>query len=129
MSMTTDKKTILIIDDDESYRQIFSNALVAEGFLVLDAKNGKEGLLMALDKKPDLILLDLGLPDIDGLDLLDDIRKDEWGKKAKVFVVTNTSNPTKLSEAIRKESFVYLVKSDMSIQELVSKIKESFVVK
>lgn len=129
MSMTTDKKTILIIDDDESYRQIFSNALVAEGFLVLDAKNGKEGLLMALDKKPDLILLDLGLPDIDGLDLLDDIRKDEWGKKAKVFVVTNTSNPTKLSEAIQKESFVYLVKSDMSIQELVSKIKESFVVK
>ena len=129
MSMTTDKKTILIIDDDESYRQIFSNALVAEGFLVLDAKNGKEGLLMALDKKPDLILLDLGLPDIDGLDLLDYIRKDEWGKKAKVFVVTNTSNPTKLSEAIQKESFVYLVKSDMSIQELVSKIKESFVVK
>lgn len=123
--MKKDQKVILIIDDDDSYRQIFSGALREKGFSVFAAKNGKEGLLMALDKKPDLILLDLGLPDMDGLSLLDDIRKDEWGKGAKVFILTNASDHTKLSEAIQKESFVYLVKSDMSIPELVSKINQN----
>jgi DNA-binding response OmpR family regulator len=124
--MKINKRTILIIDDDESYREIFSSALTREGFVVFSAKNGKEGLLMALDEKPDLILLDIGLPDMDGLSLLGDIRKDEWGKDAKVFILTNKSDEAKLSEAIEKKSFVYLVKSDMSIKELVSKIKDNF---
>jgi DNA-binding response OmpR family regulator len=123
--METNGKTILIIDDDESYQKIFSNALREKGFSVLAAKNGKEGLLTALDKKPDLILLDIGLPDMDGLDLLSEIRKDEWGKKAKVFVLTNATDMEKLSQAIEKGSFVYLVKSDMSTNELVAKVISS----
>ncbi len=121
--MTTDKKTILIIDDEASYREIFSTELGKEGYEVITAENGKTGLALALEKKPDLILLDLGLPDVYGLDVLGEIRKDSWGKNAKVFIMTNVSNNENVAEAIEKQSFVYLVKSDMTTDELVAKVK------
>ena len=122
--METNKKTILIIDDEDSYRYIYSDKLTNAGFDVLEAKDGKEGLAMAIDKKPDLILLDLGMPDMDGLSLLAKLREDPWGKGAKVIILTNISDNTKLAEAIKHETFIYLLKSNTSMDELVSKINK-----
>ncbi len=118
------KKTILIADDEEAYRTLFSKKLIDEGFSVIETKDGEETLLVALEKHPDLILLDLGMPKMDGLTMLKKLREDSWGKNALVFILTNTSDTAKLAEAVQFESFVYLVKSNMSLEELVSKVKQ-----
>lgn len=123
--MGTDKKTILIVDDEEQYRHLFAVKLADEGFSILEAKDGKEGLQVALQKKPDLILLDLNMPVMDGMSMLRKLREDVWGKNAKVFILTNISNNEELAEAIKNKSFVYLVKADMSIEELVQKVKQN----
>lgn len=123
--MDMDKKTILVVDDEESYRNLFSNKLRNEGFLVLEAKDGKEGLQIALLKNPDLILLDLAMPGMDGMSMLSALRKDDWGKNARVIILTNVSDNAKIAEAIKNETFTYLVKSDMSMEELVSKVKKN----
>lgn len=123
--METAKKTILIIDDEAEYRQIFSDKLKSEGFSVLEAKDGEEGLATALEKKPDMILLDLNMPIMDGMSMLEKLREDAWGKNVKVIILTNISDNAKLAEAIKHHSFVYLVKADMTMDELVLKVKNN----
>lgn len=121
--METNKKTILIIDDEESYRKIFSDKLLKEGLNVLEARDGSTGLQIATDKKPDLILLDLEMPIMDGMTMLEKLREDDWGRNAKVIIFTNTSDNAKIAEAIKNETFIYLVKADTSLDELTNKVK------
>ncbi len=121
--METNKKTILIIDDEESYRKIFSDKLLKEGLNVLEARDGSTGLQIAIDKKPDLILLDLEMPIMDGMTMLEKLREDDWGRNAKVIIFTNTSDNAKIAEAIKNETFIYLVKADTSLDELTNKVK------
>ncbi len=123
--MTKDKQIILIVEDEKSYRTIFSKRLIEEGYDVLEAENGEEGLKVALEKKPDLILLDLEMPVMDGIDMLGKLREDAWGKDAEVVILTNISDNEKLAEAIKHHTFVYLVKTDMTIDELVAKVKQT----
>ena len=63
---------------------------------------------------------------MDGMTMLGALRKDDWGKKAKVVILTNISDNAKIAEAIKNETFTYLVKSDMTMEELVSKVKKNF---
>lgn len=121
--METDKKIILIVDDEAEYRKIFSDKLKGEGFSVLEAKDGNEGLKTALEKKPDLVLLDLGMPGMDGMTMLEKLRGNAWGKDVKVIILTNISDNQKLADAIKHHSFMYLVKADMTMDELILKVK------
>ena len=123
--MTTAKKVVLIVDDEKAYRTIFAQKLVEEGFVVLEAADGAEGLKVALEKKPDAILLDLQMPNVDGITMLSKLREDPWGKQAEVIILTNISDNEKLAEAIKNHTFVYLVKTDMSMDELVVKVKST----
>jgi DNA-binding response OmpR family regulator len=122
--MSNTKKTILIVEDEPSYQHALVEKLGTEGFNVITTKNGEEGLAMALEKHPDLILLDLQMPKMDGIEMAKNIRADEWGKKAKVIILTNVSDMTKTQQALENEIFQYLVKTDIKIEDLVSKVKE-----
>lgn len=118
------KKSILIVEDDVSLLRALRDNFIQEGFTVLSATNGEEGLARALGEHPDLILLDLILPQKDGIYLLTRLREDPWGKDVKVIILSNVSDTTKVAEAMAHETFNYLVKSDVDMQKVVRTVKE-----
>ena len=94
-----EKKRILIVEDDESLKKIMVHTLRAENLEVLEAGNGEEGLKMALEEKPDLVLLDIVLPGMDGLAVLKKLREDSRGKDIPVITLTNLGDIKTVSEA------------------------------
>lgn len=121
-------KTILIVEDEGTLRKAIKKKLEKEGFEVFEAANGAKGLESALQKKPDLILLDMVMPIMDGLKMLKELRKDEWGENAEVIILTNLSDANKEMESFQKGVAEYLVKSDWKINDLVNKIKDKLLV-
>ena len=114
---------ILVVEDDQPLLLVLVDKLTSEGFTVLPAKDGEEGLASALRDHPDLILLDIVMPRLDGLSMLKQLRADEWGKKVAVIVLTNLSDLEKVSEVIAQGSNEYLIKSDHKLEEIVAKVR------
>ena len=125
MLVTDVMKKILIIEDEVSFLTLIGEELTREGYEVIKADNGKKGLETAIAQQPDLILLDLKLPIMDGLTVLSELRKDEsYGKSAKVIVLTNLE-PDKeiMKKMLEGKPVLYLVKSNIKLLELSEKIK------
>ena len=117
-------RSILIVEDEAPLRNAVTDILSFEGFTVFQAKNGQEGLDLALKEHPDLILLDLMMPIMDGLTMLEKLRQDaEFGKTAAVILLTNINDPEKVAMATEAGSYDFLVKSDWNIEDVVKKIK------
>lgn len=117
-------KKVLIVEDEAPLRTAVADILSFEGFTVFQGKNGQEGLDLALKEHPDLILLDLMMPVMDGLTMLEKLRQDqEWGKGAAVILLTNINDPEKIAQATDAGSYDFLVKSDWNIEDVVKKIK------
>ena len=119
-----DKKTILIVEDEEDLAQALKIKLEEVGFDTLIAYDGESGLRVALDRHPDLVLLDILLPGMDGMELLKQLRKDEWGKKAVVILLTNVDDIETIAKVIEDEGYEYFVKTDWKMDEIVSKIQK-----
>ncbi len=119
-----DPKKILIIEDETSLRDVLVEKFQKKGYVALQAKNGLEGLNMALSEHPDMILLDLVMPQMDGVTMLSKLRGDEWGSTARVIILSNLNDATKISEATAQECYDYLVKSDWHINDVVAKVEE-----
>lgn len=122
--MEKEKKSILIVDDEPDLRDALADMLDAEGYGVLVAKDGKEGLDTALAQKPDLILLDVMMPNMDGFGVLDELRKDEWGKSVKVIFLTVLNDAQSISRAMEGEGYTYLVKTEWDLAEIVKAVEE-----
>ena len=121
------KTTILIVEDDPILNKTYSEELRAEGFVVLSAENGKAGLDTALDEGPDIILLDILMPVMDGLTMMDKLRAtNEYGKNVPIILLTSLSqDEDKVIQAVKKnEPEYFLVKSDWNINQVVVKLKE-----
>lgn len=118
------KKTILIVDDDENLRLILVDKFNASGFNALGAKNGEEGLNKALEIHPDLILLDILMPVMDGWEMLGRLRADDWGKDVKVVMLTVVEDAEAVAKAISDGSFTYLIKTDLSMDDVVDVVKK-----
>jgi DNA-binding response OmpR family regulator len=120
------KKIILVTEDEKSIRSALNIKLINEGFEVLEAKNGEEGLEIALSEHPDLILLDLLMPQIDGMTMLKELRKDSWGKTVPVIILTNLSSADEeINRNITElEPTYYFVKTEKKLEEIIEKIKE-----
>jgi DNA-binding response OmpR family regulator len=121
--MADRKKSILIVEDEAPLALALGNALEQEGYAVLTAKDGEDGMRVALEKHPDVILADLKLPKMTGIDMIKQIREDAWGKTANVIILTNISNPGTLEGAMSVGAFHYFVKSDSSMADIVRAIK------
>jgi CheY-like chemotaxis protein len=123
---TQTQKTILIIEDEKSLRGAMVDILSAKGFLVIEARNGREGVEMAVIKKPDLIVLDLIMPEMDGMTALKKIREGAWGKKVPIIILTNLSatNEQSVTDAVAHKLTHYLIKSDWRLHDIVKKIGE-----
>jgi DNA-binding response OmpR family regulator len=118
-------KTILVVEDEKSLRRAIVDILRLKKFLSLEAKNGREGVEMALSKHPDLILLDLILPEMGGLAALKKIRADAWGADVPVIILTNLSadNEQLVDDIVTHKPMYYLIKSDWRIHDVVDKIE------
>jgi two-component system response regulator MprA len=118
---------LLVVEDDVSLQGVLRDKFTLEGFSVIEAKDGEEGLAVALREHPDIILLDIIMPKMDGLTMMKKLRQmDEWGKRVPIILLTNLSaDDEKINWAIAEnEPAYYLVKSNWSISDLVDKVNE-----
>ena len=119
-----DKKTkVLIVEDEEIILTALSEELKQEGFDVAGAKDGVEGVEKAASEKPDLILLDLVMPRLDGIGALRQMKANPETKDIPVVILTNLSDYDKVSDALSLGAMDYLVKANYRLEELVTKIK------
>lgn len=121
--MNSNTKKILVVEDEESLSMIVIDQLKQEGYEVFGAKNGQEGLEMALKEHPDLILLDTIMPVLDGIGMLKKLRQDDWGKSASVVFFTNLSDTNNMEAAKLLGVNDYFVKSDWDLNQVLEKIK------
>jgi two-component system, OmpR family, alkaline phosphatase synthesis response regulator PhoP len=120
-------KKILIVEDERTILGPLTKKLEKEGFDVQQAPDGEIGLRTALQKRPDLILLDIVMPEMDGMTMLENLRTDTWGRDVPVVILTNLDDGKKVAEATKHGSFDYLVKSDWSVSDVVDKIKQKLL--
>jgi len=121
------RKKILIVEDDVLLIKAISYEFEQENFEVFTAGNGEDGLKMAEQHLPDLILADINMPKMDGLAMLKALRATEWGKNMLVIMLTNYSDEQRVLEALSQKAFYYLVKSDWDLSQIVAKVKEKLV--
>jgi len=117
-------KKILIVEDEESTLNVFSDSFTSAGFTVLAAKDGQAGLGLALKERPDIILLDINMPVMDGLTMLEQLRQDSWGGQVQVMLLTNFGDMDKVAKAAEKNVFDYFLKKDWKTEDIVKKVKE-----
>lgn len=118
------QKKILVIDDAQDLANVMSDTLEFKGYAPLVAYNGKDGLALALKEHPDLILIDVRMPDMTGYDVIRELRKDEWGKDAKILILTATDflgdRPTDLG--LRPHD--YLSKAMWGINNVIDRVEK-----
>jgi CheY-like chemotaxis protein len=117
------KKLILVAEDDSFYGNVFKTKLAKEGFDVQIAVNGKKAIEMATERVPDLMLLDLVMPVMDGFETLQNIKADEKLKGIPVIVLSNLGQDTDVEKAKKLGAKDYFVKSNVSIQKIIEIVK------
>jgi len=117
-------KTVLLVEDNNDLAALLGGTLKDAGLEVLRADDGAKGLDLALKHHPDLILLDIVLPSMDGLVVLKKLREDAWGKGASVVILTNLNNEERVSAAMEGGVYDYLSKENWKMEDVVAKVKE-----
>lgn len=115
--------TILLIEDDLMLSNMYSEKFRLEGYNVLSCRNGEDGVKVAQEKKPDLIVLDLILPRLSGLDVLVLLNQDQSTKEIPVIILTNVADPVQNKRALQFGAKEYLVKAMHTPEEIVTKVK------
>jgi len=121
---TSARSTILIVEDDTHLVKALEHKFTIEGFDVVIARDGAEGLSKAEEERPDLILLDLIMPVMDGVTMLKKLRINHWGRSVPVIVLSNLSEGKDVEEADKQEVYDYLVKSNWTLEDVVAKVRE-----
>lgn len=116
--------TIAIIEDDAAISQMYRIKFEAEGYTVETAENGLLGLELAEAIKPDIILLDLMMPEMNGFDMLTKLRQTSWGKDMKVVILTNMGEQ-EAPEGIQELGVrAFILKADMTPRQVAEIVKE-----
>ena len=115
---------VLLIEDDPLLTKMYKAKFTTEGFNVLVAQDGEEGLKMALESNPDLILLDIMMPKLSGLDLLSKLREDPKGKDVPVIILTNLTQQKEAQKALDLGAKEFMVKANLTPSQVVEKIKK-----
>ena len=118
-------KTILLVEDEVAMLKALNDKFTDAGFNVFESKNGQDGLNIATSKHPDVIMLDILMPKMDGITFFKKLRQDEWGKDAKVIVLSNVDMDSTLVEGVHLlNPSGYYVKSDWKLDEIIKKTSE-----
>ena len=120
---------ILIVEDELPLLDALTEMFKNEKFHVLRAQDGFEGLNTALKHHPDLILTDILMPKMDGVEFIKRLKKDEWGKQIPIIVLTNLSDKQELTEIMGIGISDYLLKADWSLKDIVHKVNDKLAEK
>jgi DNA-binding response OmpR family regulator len=127
--MTVKNSKILIIEDDKFLAKMLSKTLAASGFEVILASGGNEALKKLTETEISLILLDIMLPDIDGFDLLQKVRIEGKNKNTPVIIMSNLGQPEDIARGKKMGAVDYLVKSDLSLDQVLAKVRSCLKLK
>jgi DNA-binding response OmpR family regulator len=119
------RKKILLVEDDPILSEMYQQKFQLDGFDIVTARTGGEGLLVALQNKPDLILLDILLPGMDGMTVMQKLRDDPWGKNVPIIILTNLNADDNILKGVMQDHpAYYLMKSNADPSNVVEKVKE-----
>jgi len=118
------RKKILIVEDEVYLLDVLRDELAAAGFEVFKAHDGEEGYKLALEKHPDLILIDVLMPKMDGITMFKNLRKQESLKNTPGIILTNLNDTKTIQDALDSGAYDFLVKSDWEPKSLVKRVQE-----
>lgn len=121
--MPNEKKKILIIEDDVFLRELISRKIVSEGYDIKQASDGEDGLRELKNEAPDLILLDLILPGIDGFEVLMRVKKDSELAHIPVIILSNLGQKEDIEKGLKLGAVDYLIKAHFTPQEIIEKVQ------
>lgn len=116
---------IAIIEDDPTINQMYRMKFEADGFEVQIADDGERGIALVEEFKPDMILLDLQMPHMNGEEALKDIRSHDWGKEIPVIILTNLGEEEAPKSLKTLGIHSYIVKADLTPRQVVGRVKEA----
>jgi len=116
-------KKILIVEDEEIMYNLLKRRLEREGYEVSVAKNGEEGLEFMKRETPDLILLDIIMPKLGGLEVMEKMNEDKSLKSIPVIVISNSGQPVEIDRAQRLGAKDWLVKANFDLKEIIDKVR------
>ena len=119
-------KKILLIEDDKFLRKVIVRKLTTEGYEVVEAIDGERGIEATREEKPDLVILDLVLPEIDGFEVLATLKKDKDVFKIPVVVLSNLGDKENMERALKMGAADYLIKSSLEPSEILERINKIF---
>ena len=120
-------KKILIVEDDEDFISILKTKFESEGFSIVVAKDGEEGIIVAEKENPDLIVSDILMPKMDGIEMVKKIK--ESNKNVLVVFLTNIKDDDYIKSIKELGGADYLIKADLRINDIVNKVKNKFGIK
>lgn len=119
------KIKILVVEDEATLQKALNDVLASEGYDVVSALDGEKGLQMAKEEKPDLVLLDIILPKLDGFEVLKGLKADESTDQIPVIILTNLSDLDNIQKSLDLGATTYLVKADFHLEDVLKKIKHT----
>ena len=117
-------KKLLIVEDEVALQDALKKVFTGEGYDVAQAFDGEEGIALAKEKHPDMILLDLVLPKKHGFEVLEEIKKEEALKNTPVLILTNLEESEEVMKAIELGARGYLVKANYALTDVLAKVKD-----
>jgi len=121
---TNQNKKVLIIDDEEDLNEVLKEKLARENFQVFVAFNGEDGMRIAFEEQPDIILLDIIMPDMNGLVLLERLQEYRWDNEPKVIMLSALGHEEKKEQALALGAIDYFVKTEVTVEDITQKIKQ-----
>lgn len=114
---------VLIADDEKDLLELYDQAFKDGGFETIAVENGEEGLTRALETHPDLLLIDIQMPKLNGIEMLKKLREDPWGKLVPVVMLTNLGGANEISDSMNLKIDRYIIKADTNPIEIVNEVK------
>lgn len=115
---------ILIIEDDPLISKLYREAFSFENYLVVVASDGEEGIKLAKNEKPTLILCDIMMPKMNGIQVLEALKADELTKNIPVVMLTNLDREVDATESLTRGAVKYIIKSDYTPKQITDMVKE-----
>ena len=122
--MADDKVRILLVEDEPEVLELYKLKLTLDGYDVLTAVNGQEGLKKAIEEKPEMIFLDIKMPEMDGFEVLKRLRSEPKTKSVPVIILSNFDEQEMIEKGLTLGANEYLVKSQFTPEEISGKADE-----
>ena len=116
-------KKILLIEDDEFLRKVIIKKLKKEDYIILEAIDGEKGLRLAKEEDPDLILLDLVLPEMTGFEVLAELKRDKKLTKIPIVILSNIGEEEDIKKGLKMGAKDYLIKANFTLEEIIQRIE------